>query len=264
MGGVYKPGLYQVGDIKLGRNIFQDSEVGVYRARDPFLRRNLSTIGVYGSAFDDYKPEDLGMDVDKNRVMATIIGREIAKRDAILINGACNGFPHDAAVSAMNDGGYVIGFSAEGNEQRHRHYGNVVGVHDIIFYPGIDISPRRNFIGRSTLGVYTTKEGLVVIGGSFGTNQEVAVAAELGVTVAFMKGTGGVADIGKDYYESIRKRGKPTFLEDTDPVALVERLFEEIERVRPLVAEQARKRGRKKTNVLEMIADQTEPFFLSN
>ncbi|MBI1934080.1 hypothetical protein HYS30_00265, partial [Candidatus Peregrinibacteria bacterium] len=62
-------------------------------------------IGVMGSATGP-QIED-----PKAREAARVLGREIAKREHVLINGACPGLPNEALLGAKEEGGFTVGVS---------------------------------------------------------------------------------------------------------------------------------------------------------
>ncbi len=232
-----KPGSYHIGHLKIGNVVFLDVTAGVYTSI-PELDKSSPRIGVYGNAFDQYSPTEVGIDLDKITHNAQLIGELVAKEGLILVNGACPGIPNIVAQSSRAKNGLVTGFSPLENEYVHLKEYRLRKdelPHALIAYLGKQKNNKHRlfgieqlFITRDIVNIFSSN-AIIVIGGSYGTNHEVAIAAELGLPVMLLKGTGGVADQAKQYYESIRKPNNTTvFIEETHPRSLLERLLEEL------------------------------------
>src|SRR3989344_4571167 len=75
---------------------------------------------------------------------AKILGAEIVKRGAVLVNGATTGFPMWAAIGAKEAGGFNIGLSPAGTEREHiEKYNLPLDYMDIIIYTGFGYSGRN-------------------------------------------------------------------------------------------------------------------------
>src|SRR3989344_1167775 len=79
------------------------------------------------------------------------LGREIARRGAVLVNGATTGFPLSAAKGAKEEGGFCVGLSPAFSEKEHiEQYQLPVDYMDVIIYTGFGYSVcrRGNFWWR--------------------------------------------------------------------------------------------------------------------
>ena len=235
---VYKIGNYHIGQLQIGNAAFFGVTAGVYSQLHKPLDKRAARVGVFGNAFDNYVPRDVGLDIDKVYCKAQIIGESIANEGLIFVNGACPGIPNIAAQGSRAKNGIVTGFSPLENEAAHLDGYNLSKdeiPHTLITYLGktksgkqIPVDIDRLFITRDVVSIFSS-DAIVVIGGSYGTNHEVAVAAELGLLIMLLKGTGGVAHHAKEYYESIRKPNNSShFIEEENPKVLVERMLGEL------------------------------------
>src|SRR3989338_9662559 len=71
--------------------------------------------------------------------VAEDVGREIAKHNCVLVDGATTGFPFWSAKGCKEAGGLVVGFSPAATEKDHINvYKLTSGYHDIIVYMGFN------------------------------------------------------------------------------------------------------------------------------
>ena len=71
------------------------------------------------------------------------LGKEIARHNCILVEGATTGFPYFAAKGAKEAGGVVVGFSPAHTEREHiENYGLPIDYRDLIVYTGFGYSGR--------------------------------------------------------------------------------------------------------------------------
>lgn len=234
---MYKPGNYPIGQLQIGNVTFVGVTAGVYSRLQESLDKKIARVGVFGNAFDTYSPSDIKQDFDKIAYNARLIGELIAREGLIFVNGACPGIPNIAAQGARAKKGVITGFSPLQDETTHlTAYGWSLHEipHFLITYLGRLKNKQkpsiasRLFITRDVANIFAC-DAVIAIGGFYGTNHEIAIAAELGLPVMLLKGTGGVADMGKQYYESIRKPGNSAvFIEEEDPKILVERMLDEL------------------------------------
>ncbi|MEK6984604.1 MAG: hypothetical protein AABX33_08570 [Nanoarchaeota archaeon] len=234
---MYEPGNYSIEQLHIANATFPKVTAGVYRREPEHLDKRTVRVGVYGNAFDTYSPKNVGLDLEKIACKARVIGELIAKEGLIFVNGACPGIPNIAAEGARTKNGMVTGFSPLMNERSHLMTYNL-GIekipHTLIAYLGkpkgivVQDDIRRLFMTRDLVNIFSS-DAVIVIGGCYGTNHEVAVAAELGLPIMLLKGTGGVADHAKIYYESIRKpNSSAVFIQEENPGILIERMLEEL------------------------------------
>ncbi len=174
-------------------------------------------IGVMGSASGPTikNPENIRK--------ARLLGREIARRKCILINGACPGLPDHAAEGARAAGGFVMGVSPAFSLEEHRNtYGSPFQHYDLILFSGLGLMERDIINIRSS-------DGIVVIGGGMGTLNEFTVAFEERKVIGVLTGTGGVADRLEEILGFCNRKIPPSLLFDDDPRRLVTRTIAAIE-----------------------------------
>jgi predicted Rossmann-fold nucleotide-binding protein len=228
---------YDIGHIKLGTISFPDVNVGDYRPLKKSPPVGAARIGVFGSAFDGYDSAIINLDGNKEK--SIYLGELIAQKGLVQVNGACSGIPDFAAYgSALNDG-TVVGFSAFKDEKSHleaykKERSEVY--QNIIVFTGESANGEQcrtlrykniNLINRNLLNVVFS-DMVVAVDGSYGTNNEISIAAEMEYIIGFLKGSGGVGSLGKQYYESIRKQGNgAVFIEEENPNLLLEMMIEE-------------------------------------
>lgn len=154
---------------------------------------------------------------------AKILGSEIVKNGAVLVNGATTGFPMWAAIGAKEAGGFNIGISPAGTEKEHLEFYKLpVDYMDIIIYTGFGYSGRNLLLVKSA--------DAVIIGcGRWGTINEFTIALEDGKPIGVLDGSGGSTDVIKDIIEK-SKRGPGNIVYDTDPKRLIEKVIELIKK----------------------------------
>ncbi len=137
------------------------------------------------------------------------LGREIARRNMVLVTGATIGVPYWAAKGAKSEGGIVIGLSPAVSEAAHlRTYHLPVDYHDLIIYTGFDYSGRNLLLTRSS-------DAVINICGRIGTLNEFTIAFEDQKVIGVLEGTGGTADMLRDILQkSHRGMGKVIFSND--------------------------------------------------
>jgi hypothetical protein len=150
---------------------------------------------------------------------AQAMGREIAKRDFILITGATTGIPYWAAQGAKEAGGFVIGFSPAASKISHQQtYHLPVDYHDVIVYTGFGYSGRNLLLTRAS-------DAVIVICGRMGTLNEFTIAFEDQRPIGILEGTGGTADMIEDLVaKSHRGPGKIVYA--SKPAELLDKIVE--------------------------------------
>src|SRR3989344_827438 len=151
------------------------------------------------------------------------IGREIAKHNAVLVNGATTGFPLWSAMGAKEAGGFCIGLSPAGSEQEHiEKYNLPVDYMDIIIYTGFGYSGRNLLLTRSA--------DAVIIGcGRWGTLNEFTIAIEDNKPIGILEGSGGSTDVIPQIIEKA-KRGEGKIIYEKDPKNLIEKVLKLIKK----------------------------------
>ena len=147
------------------------------------------------------------------------LGREIAKNNAVLVNGATTGFPFWAAIGAKEEGGFTIGLSPAGSEKEHiGAYKLPVDYMDMIIYTGFGYSGRNLLLTRSS--------DAVIFGcGRWGTINEFTIALEDGKPIGVLEGSGGSTEVIKDIITK-SERGPGNIIYDSDPKKLVRKILE--------------------------------------
>ena len=156
--------------------------------------------------------------------LAYELGREIARHNCILINGACQGIPYEAAKGAKENDGFVIGISpAENLEEHIKRYKFPTRNYDVIIYTGF------GFKGRNVVNV-TNCDAVIIVSGSVGTLNEFTIAYDQGQIIGVMQGSGGVADFVRQVIKVTKKKTGSTVIYEKDPYRLVKKLLIEIAR----------------------------------
>ncbi len=175
-------------------------------------------IGVMGSAS--------GPQIENQhaREAAKELGREIARRDYVLINGACPGLPNDALLGAKEIGGITFGVSPAFSKEAHINEYRSPHSHDMIIYTGM------GFMERDIINIRSS-DAIVIVGGGVGTLNELTIAYEEGRPIGVLTNTGGISDsIPLIIEELCQRKVAPNMVFDDDPIKLMEKLEEAIEK----------------------------------
>ena len=153
------------------------------------------------------------------------LGKAIAQRDIVLVNGATTGFPLFAAKSAKEAGGFVIGISPAETEKEHKERYHLPLEHlDMIVYTGFGYSGRNLLLTRSA-------DAVIVGCGRMGTLNEFTIAFEDNKPIGVLTDSGGTTDLIKKIIE-LSRRGKETpVIFESNPATLVEKLLELLENI---------------------------------
>ena len=192
-------------------------------------------IGVMGSAFERGE----GRIEKKSIKLAQQVGRAIANHNCILINGACGGIPHEAAVGAKEADGMVIGISPARDYYEHVvHYKFPIDEFDMIFYTGF------GFKGRNVVNV-SNCDAIIIIAGHAGTLNEFSIGYDEGMIIGVMQGSGGLADFVDDVLNIVKKKTCAKLIYETDPHILVTKVIKAV-KIRKIKEEQLSQQDRKK------------------
>ncbi|MEN3047371.1 MAG: TIGR00725 family protein [Candidatus Caldarchaeales archaeon] len=123
--------------------------------------------------------------------LAYRVGREVARRGAVLVTGGLGGVMEAASRGASEAGGLVLGIIPQKETKEANPYCDVV--------VATGMGHLRNF-----LNVYSS-DGVIVVGGGAGTLTEVAAAYIEGKPIVAVRGSGGVADELADKYLDERR-----------------------------------------------------------
>ncbi len=179
-------------------------------------------IGVFGSG------EGSGI-VKYTVEAARKIGYQIAKRQAILITGACWGLPHEAALVVAARGGLVLGISPAQNRKEHieKYCFPFDGFYDFIF-TGMGLKGRNVVSLRSC-------DAAIFIAGRMGTLSEFTIAYDEsleGFVIGILTQSGGLSDEFLNIAEKSGKSSKATIIGCSRPQSLVESVFEQLQKTR--------------------------------
>jgi hypothetical protein len=169
-------------------------------------------IGVMGSASGPQIEDPAALE------KARILGREIAKRGYIFINGACPGLPNEALLGAKECHGFTIGVSPAFSEYQHvNEYLSPHG-HDMIIYTGM------GFMERDIINIRSS-DAVVLIGGGIGTLNEFTIAYDEGRPIGVVTNSGGISNsIQHIVVELCQREMPPNLVMDDDPVKLLDKL----------------------------------------
>lgn len=157
--------------------------------------------------------------------LAKVLGREIARRGAVLVNGATTGFPYWAAIGAKEAGGFTIGVSPAKSEREHvEQYNLPIDYMDMIVYTGYGYSGRNLLLTR-------TADAVIIGCGRIGTLNEFTNAFEDGKPIGVLTETGGTTDMLQDIVtKSGRLQDNPKIVFESDPIKLLDALTEMVKK----------------------------------
>lgn len=156
--------------------------------------------------------------------LAYEVGREIARHNCILVNGACKGVPDESARGAKDHDGFVIGISPAGNMKEHCiRYKFPTKNYDVLIFTGF------GFKGRNVVNV-TNCDAVIIIAGRVGTLNEFTIAYDEGQIIGVMAGSGGIADHIRQLIKIMNKKTGATVIFDKNPHTLIKRLLVAINR----------------------------------
>ena len=182
-------------------------------------------IGIMGSALEK-KGDSI---TKKAHKLAFELGKEIARHNAILVNGACYGIPYIASKGAKEEGGMVIGISPAENVREHvDKYKFPTEPYDILFYTGF------GFKGRNVVNV-SNSDAIIVVSGRIGTLNEFTVGYDEGMTIGIMLGSGGIADCIAEIVKMANKKTGSKLIYHTNPHELVKMIIRELGKKRMYV-----------------------------
>ena len=168
-------------------------------------------IGVMGSASDIN---------EKEKKIAFLIGKEIAKNGCILINGATTGLPDGAAKGAKSENGFVVGISPATNLEEHKKkYGFPTDNIDVIIFTGFGKT------GRNILNIRSS-DGVIILKGNIGTLNEYTAAFYEAKVIGVLTGIGGIADEIKKLNKVLVNKNGSNVIFDSEPGRLVKRVVD--------------------------------------
>ena len=171
-------------------------------------------IGVMGGAFEFS---------DEAIISAYRIGKEIAKQNCVLLTGSTTGIPYAATIGTNEENGVSIGVSPASNAKEHiEKYKKPLDGYDTIIYTGMGYNGREPILTASC-------DGLIYIGGEFGTLIEFGQGFYSGKVLGVLIGVGGISDKIKNILENIKSSFGSTVIFGTQPEKLVNDVINEIE-----------------------------------
>ena len=148
------------------------------------------------------------------------LGQEIARREYVLVTGACPGLPHEAVRGAKSEGGIVVGISPALNFGEHMlKYRSPCRGYDTIIYTG------SGLMGREIENIRTC-DMVILVGGRSGTLGEFAIAYDEAKIIGALTGTGGITDSLQKIISFIDKETGAHVVYASDPVELLDGLDE--------------------------------------
>lgn len=170
-------------------------------------------IGIMGGAFK-FSEEALQA--------ARIIGKKIAEQGHVLISGATTGIPYAASMAAYSAGGITVGISPAANPDEHvNKYGKPLDGLTAIIYTGM------GYNGREPINIASC-DGIIYIGGEFGTLIEFGQGFYDGKVLGVLKGVGGISDkVDEILSWMTTDHGAKVYLDD-NPEELVEKVIDEV------------------------------------
>lgn len=137
--------------------------------------------------------------------MAETVGREIARRGAILVCGGLGGIMEAACKGASSEGGVTIGILPGDNHQAANRYVQI---------------PIATGMGYArNIAVVKSSQAVIAIGGSYGTLSEISHALQSGIPV-----------IGLNTW-SLSKNGQPdnSIIPAQDPIEAVDKALTQLQ-----------------------------------
>lgn len=168
-----------------------------------------------------------GENAERAFPLARAVGKAVARLGHVLVTGATNGVPWEAAKAAKKAGGANIGFSPAGSSAEHQRKFHLPADPEIFDHL---IYTEAGYTGRNLLMVRSS-DAVIVVDGRVGTLNEFTSAFEENIIVGVLEGSGGVADEIRHTLE-VAKKGFRKVIFDTDPERLVERVIEKIKEER--------------------------------
>ena len=153
--------------------------------------------------------------------IAELLGKEIASRGLVLVDGATTGFPLWAAKSAKQNGGIVVGISPASSQKEHiEKFDLPVDYHDLIIYTGFGYSGRNLLLTR-------VADAVIVGCGRMGTVNEFTIAFEDKKPIGVLEGDWETDEVVKNILEkSYRQAEHPYIAFGSDPAELLDKLLD--------------------------------------
>lgn len=168
-----------------------------------------------------------GITVHDSHQLAYELGKAIAEKGKTLLTGATVGLPHYAAMGFMSvesAPGVSVGFSPATSFREHvSTYRLPTKEFDYINFTGMEYVGRDVHLVRSC-------DGMITVGGRMGSLHELSTALESRKVCGVLLGSGGLADYTPTLLEHVEAPGAKDIIYDTDPVRLVAKLCDALDR----------------------------------
>ena len=135
------------------------------------------------------------------------VGKALAKRGAVLVNGGLGGVMEAASKGAAEGGGLTVGVIPSNDASQANPYC------DVVIPSGFGFA--RNFL------VVNAADAVIIIGGGAGTLTEAAAAYGNGTPLVAVEGTGGVAGEWAGRYFDDRKTVKVSGVDSAEEAVTV-------------------------------------------
>lgn len=166
-------------------------------------------IGVMGSAG--------GVLTDEQIALAKRLGSSIARRNALIVTGACPGLPHAAVLGAHEAGGESLGVSPAHSPEEHVElYESPLEPYTAMVFTG------SGLMGREVHNIHSS-DFVIFIGGRSGTLGEFCIAYDEGKLIGVVTKSGGLSDEFDAIAKLFNKATGATMIQDDDPERLVAR-----------------------------------------
>ena len=148
------------------------------------------------------------------------VGREIARHNCILVNGATTGMPNEAAIGAKEEDGFVLGVSPASDLKEHTtKYKLPHKNYDTIIFTGFGYN-LRNILNIKT------SDALVFLRGSLGTLNEFTIAFEDAKIIGVLENMGGISGFFDELIQITKKKTGATIIHESDPKKLIRKLVQ--------------------------------------
>ncbi|MCB1067136.1 MAG: hypothetical protein KDK56_03020 [Simkania sp.] len=179
-------------------------------------------IGIFGSS-----------EIESSEVLtqAVHLGQALNEHDVLLMTGACSGLPYAVAAAASEKQKW--GFSPVRNyeEQLQLTPDDDISIYDkMIFVPETFPFAKILSVSKKYRNVLSTAscDGGIVIGGKWGTLNEVTNLIDMGKPIGVLVGSGGIADEVSALVERLDPDSLELLILERDPKKLVTKLLGEI------------------------------------
>lgn len=151
------------------------------------------------------------------------IGKQLAENSILMLTGAGNGYPYEAARGASSVDGKVFGVSPAKDKEEHiSEYSFPTEGFTKIEYTNLGV-PGRNF------PLVKEADAIIIISGQIGSLNEFTIAFHEGKIIGILENSGGISGIIKEIAETCDKRGESkNIVYSPEPKELVALVFDKL------------------------------------